>query len=208
MKKLSLLVLALLAVGAANAQRMGLNVGYAPQTLVASPNDGDDRAEFHGGFAGLNYNATLSGNINLSIGAQARFNFKSEERGTESAKFTVKYQQWLVDVPLLLNYTLKAGRDFVIAPFFGPTFSYGISGKKKYEGDILETEVSRDGEDWYDGDNSPMNRLDVSLTVGLSLNFTDFRFYGGYNMGLLDLDKSDDISVKARTWFVGLGYML
>lgn len=55
----------------------------------------------------------------------------------------------------------------------------------------------------YD-DNSNNERFDL----GLALQYTDFRLFGGYRVGLLDLNSSDNVNTKTSGLFVGLGYAL
>ena len=44
--------------------------------------------------------------------------------------------------------------------------------------------------------------------AGVALEFQAFRLFGGYRLGFLDLNKSDNVTAKTSGLFVGLGYIL
>ena len=43
---------------------------------------------------------------------------------------------------------------------------------------------------------------------GADVKFSQFNLFGGYRLGLLDLNSSNNITMKANGFFVGLGYTL
>ena len=61
--------------------------------------------------------------------------------------------------------------------------------------------------DWY-GDNSRLNRFNLYAVFGADLKFSQFNLFGGYRLGLLDLNSSDNITMKTNGFFVGLGFTL
>lgn len=208
MKKVFAFVAAtVLFAGMASAQ-LGINVGYAPQTYTES-SDGLLPNSMNGFFAGVNYNINLTGDLGVSLGVQYRLN-TAEETGTVLGYTvgTAKYTQSLVDVPILFNYGLKLTDALKLSVFVGPTVSFALSGNTNISGSPLGI---LDGDnDWYDA-NSNLNKLDISGTVGVNIQYNAFRLFGGYNYGLLDLGKDGSnttYDVKASNWFVGIGYSL
>ncbi len=203
MKKIlsfALVAAAMLFAGKANAQ-LNVHVGYAPQTYKKTVSvlgtDVNSTLDMNGFFAGADFNMPLSGDLRLDLGANIRYNTKSEEN--TGVKTT--YTQMLIDVPVLLNYGLELKRDFRIAAFAGPAISFGLSGNIKNEVAGVSTDA-----DWYGDDKN--SRFDLSVMFGLSVDFTDFRLFGGYNLGLLNTSKADNTTVKGSNWFIGLGYNL
>ena len=73
---------ALLIAGSAQAQ-LGINVGYAPETTTSVLTIGNTSTKstdvMNGFFAGVNYNINVSGDLNFSVGLQARYNTNSSE---------------------------------------------------------------------------------------------------------------------------------
>ncbi|MBQ9474385.1 MAG: PorT family protein [Bacteroidales bacterium] len=208
---------AMLLCGKAHAQ-LGVNFGYAPVTLSTETTIGNNTStsssELNGFFAGVNYNATITGNLGVSLGVQGRFNIKTS---TGSSNFVVvsgdsksTTTQFLVDVPVLLNYSLSLGSSAKLSPFVGPMVSYALTGNTHVKTTVTVAGSSKTSEDDYAmyGDNSNNQRLDLSLAFGASFQYLDFRVFGGYRMGLLDLNSNDNIKTTSAGIFLGLGYEL
>ena len=69
------------------------------------------------------------------------------------------------------------------------------------------TQLTNTDVNWY-GDNSNRKALDLAGTVGVNVQYHNVRLFGGYNMGLLNLTKDDNTTLKGSNWFIGLGYCL
>ena len=202
MKK-SILVIAVIAAllfaGKTNAQSLGINLGYAPQTTTNFTPE-----EMSGFFGGVNYNHILSGNIGLSFGGQVRYNMKKTTNTLLSATETTTHTQILVDVPVLLNFAIPFGSDARLAIFAGPVFSYALKGNTNFSENVLNTNTDYA---WY-GDRSNYKQFDLQGAAGVALEFQAFRLFGGYRLGLLDINKNEKTTSKTSGIFVGLGYIL
>ena len=213
MKKVFAFVAAIaLFAGIANAQ-LGVNVGYAPQTytttVTINGNSGTTTSNMTGIFAGVNYNVNLTGDLNVSLGVQYRLNSSSDESTLLGVTTKTSDNQNLVDVPILFNYGLNLSDDLKLSLFVGPTISYALSGTHTVNvsgtvGGLLDGETKTD---WY-GDNSNRKAFDLAGTVGVNVQYHNVRLFGGYNMGLLNLTKADNTTLKGSNWFIGLGYCL
>lgn len=206
---------ALLFVGNANAQ-LGVNFGYAPQKVTTVNGNWHDTVSMDGFFVGINYNQPLGSGFNVSVGLQGRFNTKSEEENLNlgilgSATAKSHKSQMLIDVPVLFNYGFQLKGDAKLTLFAGPTISYAVFGKTKWDANanvLGALNLGSDGEDdWYE-ENDKYNKFDLSATVGACFSFSKFRVYGGYNMGMLNLSSADNTTRKSSNWFIGLGYAL
>ena len=196
------LVAALFVAGNVQAQNM-VYVGYAPETLAYS----NSTANFQGFYAGFTKNIGISNGIGVAAGAQFRLNTRNTEDSFWGITGKVKETQILVDVPLLFNYGIAINRDLKITPFIGPMFSLGLVGKTQGNDPIFGDHSS----DWY-GENGvagrPNNRFNISGVFGADVTFSRFNLFAGYNMGLMDLAKSENVTMKTSGFFVGLGYSL
>ena len=210
MKKVtSFLVLAaaLLVAGNAHAQ-LGINIGYAPETITTTAKNGNSSLDMAGFFAGVNYNHALSGNIGISFGAQLRYNTKKTTNTVLSATTTTTHTQLLLDIPVLLNFSIPFGNDASLALYAGPTLTYALKGSTNTKGSESISGLSGEGTyNWY-GENSNRKQFDLLGTFGAAFNYKNIRLFGGYRLGLLDLDKSDNVTVKTSGLFFGLGYKL
>ena len=208
---------AMLFAGKANAQ-LGVNVGYAPVTLTSAVTSGNttttSTSEMDGFFAGITYNNALSGNLGVAVGLQGRYNTKTS---TGSANFVVvsgndksTTTQILLDVPVLLNYSLNLGSSAKLTAFAGPTFSYAVYGNTHVTSTTTILGSSSTSETDYAmyGDNSSNGRFDLTAAFGLQFQYSDFRLFGGYRIGLLDLNSGDNVKTTTSGLFVGLGYAL
>ena len=206
MKKVSLiLAAAFVMLFASNAQaQLGVNIGYAPQTTTTVSGNSSSTSDLNGIFAGVNYNHILSGNIGVSFGGQVRYNFNTTSTSILSATETTKQTQILVDVPVLFNFAIPMGGDARIVLFAGPVFSYALKGNTNISENVLNTSTDFN---WY-GENSNNSQFDLMGAAGAALEFKTFRIFGGYRMGFLDLDKSDNVKSTTSGIFVGLGYLL
>ena len=191
------LVAALFIAGQTQAQSM-IYAGYAPETFVS----GNTSTNYQGFFAGFTQNFGLSQGIGVAAGAQFRMNTKSESNTLLGVTSTTKENQFLIDVPILFNYGIGINRDLSITPFVGPMVSLALAGNTKYSIGSSTTTT-----DWY-GDNSNMGRFNLYAVFGADVKFTNFNLFGGYRLGLLDLNKNNNIVTKANGLFVGLGFTL
>ena len=207
----------MLFAGKANAQ-LGINVGYAPVTLSTATTIGNNTAtstsEMDGFFAGVTYNYGISKDLGVAFGLQGRYNTKTS---TGSANFVVvsgndksTTTQILLDVPVLFNYSLPLGGSAKLSAFAGPTFSYAVYGNTHVTSTTTILGVSSTSETDYAmyGDNSTNNRLDITAAFGLQFQYNDFRLFGGYRIGLTDLNTNDNVKTTSSGLFVGLGYNL
>lgn len=211
----------LFAGNTANAQ-LGINVGYAPQTYkntytASNGNTSSDTLSMTGFFLGVNYNTNITGDLNVSVGLQGRYNTKSDSSsaslfGLASGKVKRTDNQFVLDIPILFNYGLSLTDDVKLSIFLGPTISYALSGKTTIEANasVLGVGASTDPQEsnWYNADEGNMSAFDLSGTIGLNVTFSGIRLYGGYNMGLLNTNKNDNWTTKGSNFFVGLGYNL
>lgn len=201
MKKLIAIVAfvaAMCVAGNAQAQ-LSLRFGYAPETF--SYNNSTDN--YNGFFVGVHNNFDLKNGLNLTAGVQGRMNIKNEQ--ITFLGVTTKYndQQLLVEVPIALSYGIALGNNLKISPFIGPMVSFALSGKSKTTiGSTVDSTL-----DWY-GNNSNLSRLNLSVMGGVNVKYVRLNLFCGYQMGLLDLNKSDNVSLKTNGFFVGLGYDL
>lgn len=171
---------------------------YAPETFVS----GNSSTNYQGFAIGFSQNIGLAKGLGVAAGAQFRMNTKSESTTILGVTSSTKDNQFLVDVPILFNYGIGINRDLTITPFVGPMLSLALAGNTKYTLGNSSTTT-----DWY-GDNSKTSRFNLHAVFGANVKFSNFNVFGGYRLGLLDLNKSDNIIQKTNGFFVGLGFTL
>ena len=206
MKKAFLfVVLATLLLSATRAQaQLGFHAGYAPQTFSISANSitADMSAgRMHGFFGGVHYSRSVLGGLGFTAAAQIRLN--SATVSTE--EYITQDWQFLADVPLLLNFGFTVANKLTLGAFAGPMLSYGISyTQKTTDAETFEVITTTDR---Y-GTSVPavaLKRFEAAAVGGVFLKFRSFALFGGYRLGLNDIDMMSDCTTKAKGFFVGIG---
>ena len=190
-------VAALFVAGNVQAQST-IYAGYAPESFVS----GNSTTNYQGFFAGFTQNFALSQGIGVAAGAQFRMNTKTESSTILGVTTSSKDSQFLVDVPILFNYGIGINRDLKIVPFVGPMVSLALTGNTK-----TSIGSSTSTYDWY-GDNSNLSRFNLYAVFGADVKFSQFNVFGGYRLGLLDLNANNNVVLKTNGFFIGLGYTL
>lgn len=193
------LVAAMFVAGKVQAQSM-IYAGYAPETFVQTVGNSTSTSEYQGFCVGFSQNFGLSKGFGLAAGAQFRMNTKSGDAlfGFGTGKST----QAVIDVPILFNYNIGINRDLSITPFIGPMPSLALTGNTH-----VSTVIGSGDYNWY-GDNSSRSRFNLYAVLGVDLKFSQFNLFGGYRLGIVDLDSRDNVAWKTKGLFVGLGFNL
>ena len=189
------LVAAMFVAGNVQAQST-IYAAYTPETFVA----GNTSTQYQGFALGFSQNIGLYKGLGVAVGGQFRMNMRSESVTFLGVTTTSKYNQFLIDVPVLFNYGIAINRDFTIAPFVGPMFSLALAGNTK-----TSIGSSTTTDNWYD-DNSSRNCFNIYAVLGADFKYKQFNLFSGYRFGLLDLDKNSNYVLKANGFFIGLGY--
>lgn len=191
-------VAALFIAGNVQAQKM-VYAAYAPETFTA----GNTSFDYQGFALGFAKNFGLAKNVGVAVGGQFRLNTRTATQTIWGFTGKVKENQLLIDVPVLFNYKIGVNRDLAIIPFVGPMPSLALTGTTKGADPIFGENSSN----WY-GDNSNRSRFNLYVVFGADVKYTDYNLFGGYRLGLLDLNKSDNASLKANGFFIGIGYTI
>ena len=192
------LVAAMFVAGNVQAQSI-IYATYAPETFVA----GSNNSNYQGFSVGFSQNFGVAKGIGVAAGAQFRMNTRSTTQTLLGITGKTNETQTIIDVPILFNYEIDINRDLAIIPFAGPMPSLALTGVTKGADPIFgENSVN-----WY-GDNSTRSRFNLYVVFGADVKFNQFNLFGGYRLGLLDLNTSDNATLKTNGLFVGIGYRL
>lgn len=204
-KTLLLIALATLLLQAVkvNAQ-VGFHAVYAPQTLSVS-GDTETTIRYQGFFAGVHYNFAILDNLDFVAALQVRMNSTSSKSVDNSTSYDTQDWQFIADIPLEFGYAFPLTENLDLGIFVGPVLSYGISYTQKYT-DPETFEVIK-SIDRYNTSVplSALRRFELNVDGGLFLEYKSIMLFGGYRLGLMDLDKMDNMTTKARGFFVGIG---
>ena len=145
-----------------------------------------------GGFVGIPVTPMLSVQpevLWVPSGAQV----DAPEFGGETAEFQLK----VVQVPILLkaNVGKSSTRPFVVV---GPVFGFKAGDSKIKVGEFETTDPEETGDD-------DISAVDVAIAFGGGVNVGKISVEGRYNLGLKDLDTTDE-SAKSRGFMILAGF--
>lgn len=200
MKKSMLLIacVAMIAIvaGALPAQAQsakGLKAGLTMSTFTGSDADAIGVSpDYRMGFAFGGYTSyKISPNMSFQPEAYYAMKGAKYEDGGESLEFKLNYLQ----IPLLFVMQPAAGKSFFYA---GPDVGINLSAKVKAESGGLSAEEDLD----------EVKSLDLGLTVGAGLTFSQYSLEARYTMGLSSFDDTtdpDDLKNSGFTFLLGMG---
>lgn len=196
-KILTIAAAAILFAVSANAQtyfNFGYGLGDDKTTFGSMETDVTNSNTL---FAGVSHNFGVAGNFGIEPGVNYAFNFS--KIGDE---FGAKNQYHGIQVPVLLNYAFLSSSDFALKLFAGPAANFGLSDKTTtYVGDIKGLVIDNYADDSY-------SRLGVSASFGFGAEWCNtIRLKIGYDLGLVDLNKSENVSYKQNLLTFSLGYI-
>lgn len=118
------------------------------------------------------------------------------ERGAKDVGYTN------LEIPLLIKYGFQATDEIAVLPFIGPVFAYGISGKTKVPGAAGEVvKVGTFDEKKWTG----LKRPNMGIKVGCGAEWNNLYLEAGYQFGLTNISKADEVSIRSNALFVNFG---
>ena len=191
----------LLVAGSAFAQNY-LNVGYGLPTLRYNYGEklGTEKVDYNKFFAGYSHNFELASEFGLEAGLNFVFGLdKDKEKDLDAV---VRNTSFLFEAPVLANYTFVNESDIKFKAFAGPVFHCGLSDKTT---SIVSGGKTWDIDNYKDGD---LNRFNVSAAIAVAAEFSNrYRVKIGYDFGLTDVDKNDNIKLHENCISFTLGYI-
>ncbi len=117
--------------------------------------------------------------------------YKLEEDG-----YTEKATPSYLELPILASYRYNFSDFTQLQINFGPYIAYGIAGKYKWD----------DGDDDIDYFDDDIKRFDAGLAIGAGMTFGHFFLGVNYDLGLTNILKESDGSLKNRCQSINVGY--
>ena len=153
---------------------------------------------------GAKVGMTLAGVIGIRLSSSTPVFLESglyyTERGGKDGKYTCGYNN--LEIPLLIKYGIRASDAIAILPFVGPYFAYGISGKtKKDDGTGKTVKVGTfDEKEWMG-----LNRANMGFKFGCGAEYNNLYLEIGYQLGVTNISKMDDVTAHSNALFANFG---
>lgn len=173
------------------------NIYYGVRIGMTSAGISGDVGEGLGSRVGM----TLGGVVGLRVSNSTPVFLESglyyTERGAKKNK-TVLSLNYL-EIPLLIKYGFKATDDIAVLPFIGPYFSYGISGK--YKTPVGNDVISHSAF----GDNGGIKHGELGFKLGCGAEYNKLYLELGYQFGVSDISKDDNLDAHGHALFCNFG---
>lgn len=111
------------------------------------------------------------------------------QRGAKKEKNSASFNY--LEVPVLMKYGVEVADGLAVLPFFGPYFSFNISGKYKYH-EVAETVLTQEISKHY-------KIADMGFKLGCGAEWNMLYLELGYQFGAYNLAKKNDLAQVART---------
>lgn len=199
----ALLVAAALSVSAQVSYSVSAGFANEVSTAIIDLGDGPDKTvgDPYGGFyVGAMASYELMPNVAVNGGLQFRYNGMNETDdmfGMVEIKSTQTSMS--LEVPVRASYLLDLGEVGVFA-YAGPMFKFGMVNKASVTMDDTKTVVNAYGED------GSVNRFNIMLGGGIGVLYHNLYAKVGYDLGLLNLSKYDEVKMRERGLKAGLGF--
>ena len=171
----------------------------------------DENSVYYGIRLGVNF-AGIGGDFNDNLGTKVGMNLGGviglrlsqstpvflesglyySERGAKDGKD--KASLTYLELPVLIKYGIQTGGDFVVLPYIGPYFSYGIAGKTK----IKEAGINDSSYEFF-------KHGDMGFKLGCGAEYNKLYVELGYQFGVTNICKDDNLSSHSNALFVNFG---
>lgn len=196
MKKILMIAALMVATLSANAQGMYIKP-MAGATLSTFTGDADNTKMRLGLAAGAEFGYMFTEQFGATAGMLVSMqgaNYKDTNYSKDMSS-TLTY----LNVPMLANYYIFPG----FAVKAGVQFGYLLSAKYKGSENVNGS--------WYDYDESStdgLKKLDISIPLGISYEFSDFVIDARYNLGVSNINDDSSATVKNGVIMLTLGYKI
>ena len=143
---------------------------------------------------------TLGGVVGLRVSESTPLFLESGLYYTERGAKDIGYTN--IEIPLLIKYGVKATDDIAILPFVGPYFARAGWGKTKIADETGKVvKVGTFDEKQWTG----LKRLNMGFKVGCGAEYNKLYLEIGYQFGVTNISKADELSIRSNAFFTNFG---
>lgn len=213
MKKIFATILAAsLMLVATNAfAQLSAGLGYINATETGTYTNGNTVTDltpqdYNGLYAGVNFNATLAGDLCVVPGVYVSALFGSKHvdlAGLGLLTGDHKYTEIAVNVPVNVAYNYSLNRDTKLFAYAGPIMQFAVSYKDAYTGTGSNTTTFYDR---LNGDDKERNAFNLYLGGGIGAQVANIQIVIGYDHSLLNIASEDGYKKGRSAIKLGVGY--
>nr|WP_262713166.1 porin family protein [Anseongella ginsenosidimutans] len=152
---------------------------------------------------GVYANIPFPGNDVVSLNPELFYSQLGARYESDNGDVEFNRNLHFIELPVLLKFNIVPAFHVMA----GPSFSYLMGGKDKFEGEGTVFGVDISSESEQDLDMDDFNRASIGGVIGLGFDATEnFKVFGKYGLGFTDMYKSDDSEAFNSNIQVGVGY--
>ena len=205
MKKILVSLVAILMAAPSFAQFSSGGFELDKQSLYYGVRFGGTIASISGDRSlGNKVGITLGGVIGLRLSESTPVFLESglyyTQRGAKDNEWEITHNNF--EIPILVKYGFKVSDDIALLPFVGPYFAYGISGKTKKDDGLggIEKVSTYDDDEWMG-----LERANMGFKFGCGAEYNHLYLEIGYQLGVTNISKMDDVSAHSSAFFANFG---
>ncbi|MBP5504943.1 MAG: PorT family protein [Bacteroidales bacterium] len=202
MKKVFAIAAALMLLGT-TAFAQSFSAGYVQSTA----NNNGTNGVANGFYAGVGYTAQIAPGLNLNPGLYYELLTSSSAASAIIATNNSKTTEHYLNVPFHVSYGFDLAPTFRLSVFAGPTANFGIASKTHSSTNVVIVgNVTNDTDNYASGN---YGRFDIMVGGGVCAELSKkIRIVGGYDLGLMDRNTTDNGTYKRTRFYVGAAYVL
>ena len=175
-----------------------IEVGYNNPSRFGS---GVSSTYFNGVKMGVTTELEMKYNISLLTGVLYNLVYSDKvQRYPNSTSINSLTYGHFINVPLMAIYNIPINKNLKLFGYGGPTFSIGLRQRE-----VALSTVSTIPSAYTDMYNSSLNRLNLQVGLGGGVQWKKFQLKGGYDWGVLNLNKTDTGKLYQRGWYITFG---
>lgn len=152
---------------------------------------------------GVYANIPFAGNDVVSLNPELFYSQLGAKYESDDGNVEFNRNLHFIELPVLLKFNIVPAFH-VLA---GPSVSYLVSGKDKFEGEGTVLGIDIDSESEQELDMDDFNRASIGGVIGLGFDAAEnLKVFGKYGLGFTSLYKDDDIEAFNSNIQVGVGY--
>ena len=211
MKKVfsTLLAASLLLVGTQAFAQLSFNAGYLNSSEATKGKS--QTVNSNGAFVGASFNLPLTGGLSVAPGLY--YSLITNKDTATGSLFGVTlsgastFTEHAFNLPVYLNYGFDVARDMRFFIYGGPTAQYGIVSAINSEAAIYSPVGALSDKNRFDNyQDGDYSRFNVYLGGGIGFTAAHIQITVGYDYGMLDQYRSENVEAHRSNLKIGLGY--
>ncbi len=160
---------------------------------------------FNGFKMGLTTEYPLQNNLSLLSGILYNFVYSDKLQVYGSSTYVFySTNGHFINIPIQIAYSIPVTKELKFMGFAGPTVNVGLSQIKTTLSTVTSVTTNYKEQSYI----SNLSQLDLQLGLGLGVQWKQYQLKGGYDYGLLNINRLTTGNLYQKGWYVSLSVTL